>query len=267
MPKESGHHGPLRTNGAGSAKPRLSRVSIVWIVVVAAVLGALIVGALLGQQLTPPITKADSSAGSATDDSQEGAETGSGSPEPEIDMSRRIEGDPLAIGAADAPVVIVEYADFRCPYCAVVALDTLPVIVDEYVESGHVRIEWRDFPVFGQESTLAAMAARAAAAQGKFWDYHHAVYAIAPERGHADLPRERLLAIAGEVGMPDMAAFEASLDDPAVAALIETDRNEAVSLGATGVPAFLVNDVPIVGAQPLSVFRDTIDEQLARAKR
>src|SRR5450830_1341517 len=68
------------------------------------------------------------------------------------DMARRIPGDPTALGDPKAPVVLVEYSDLRCPFCGIYARETLPLLAREYVTSGKLRVEWRDLPVFGQES-------------------------------------------------------------------------------------------------------------------
>lgn len=201
----------------------------------------------------------------------QGATAGSadeqGSGEQTIDMSRRIDGDPTALGETDAPVVLVEYSDYRCPFCAVFARDTLPILVDEYVQSGQVRIEWRDLTVFGQESIDAAVAGRAAGAQGLFWEFNEATFRDAPERAHLDLPRERLLQIGRDIGVPDMARFESDLDDPGFLESVTADTDEAHSFGATGTPLFLVNDTPISGAQPVEAFRQAIDRELAEATR
>lgn len=183
-----------------------------------------------------------------------------------LDMSRRIAGDSTAVGSLDAPVVLVEYADYRCPFCGLFSRDTLPPLVEKYVERGDLRVEWRDLPVFGAESSAAAVAGRAAGEQGRFWEFNKAVYAIAPERGHAALPRERLIQLAGEAGVPDLTKFEADLDSPELKAAVSKDAQEAASLGATGTPTFLVNDTPLVGAQPLATFEKAIDAALKSAK-
>ena len=183
-----------------------------------------------------------------------------------LDMSRRIEGDPTAIGSPDAPVVLVEYADYRCPFCALFSRDTLPPLVAKYVDRGDLRVEWRDLPVFGAESSAAAVAGRAAGEQGRFWEFNKAVYAIAPERGHADLPRERLIQLAGDAGVPDLKKFEADLDSSELKAAVSKDAQEAASLGATGTPTFLVNDTPLVGAQPVATFEKAIEAALKSAQ-
>ncbi|MHB1171365.1 MAG: DsbA family protein [Lacisediminihabitans sp.] len=171
------------------------------------------------------------------------------------------------MGALNAPVVLVEYADYRCPFCGIFARDTMPKLVDEYVKSGNLRIEWRDFPIYGQESIDAAIAARAAGEQGLFWQYHAAVYAAAPERGHLSLPRQRLREIAQSVGVPDMAKFDSDMNSSALRGLVDADAKEATSLGVTGTPTFVVNSTPLIGAQPIDVFRKVIDNALAEARK
>ncbi|MDI3240868.1 DsbA family protein [Arthrobacter sp. AL08] len=183
-----------------------------------------------------------------------------------LDMSRRKASDPTAIGSPDAPVVLVEYADYRCPFCGLFSRDTLPPLVAKYVDRGDLRVEWRDLPVFGAQSSAAAVAGRAAGEQGRFWEYNKALYAIAPERGHAELPRERLIQLAGDAGIPDLKKFEVDLDSAALKEAVSKDAQEAASLGATGTPTFLVNDTPLVGAQPLASFEKAIDAALKSAK-
>lgn len=191
-------------------------------------------------------------------------QSGENSGEQTLDLARRIDGEVTALGEVDAPVVLVEYSDFRCPFCGVFARDTLPVLVEEYVETGQVRIEWRDLPVLGDESVAAAVAARAAGEQGYFWEFAEVVYAGAPERGHVSLPPERLLEIATQIGVPDLDQFVADLDSAEILAAVQMDAAEAQYLGIASTPMFVVNETPVAGAMPLQVFRDTIDSELAK---
>ncbi|UCR88884.1 DsbA family protein [Mycetocola spongiae] len=186
-------------------------------------------------------------------------------PAPQVpDLARRVQGDPLAIGSVDAPVVMIEYSDYRCPYCSLFSRDILPTLIDTYVADGTLRIEWRDLPIFGEQSEAAAMAGRAAGEQGKFWEYQHALHAEAPERGHPDLPREKLIALASAAGVPDLAAFETAMDNPAHAQAIGADVREAQSLGITGTPAFLIGGEAMSGMQPMEIFQAAIERQAAR---
>ncbi|HEX5597697.1 MAG TPA: DsbA family protein [Micromonosporaceae bacterium] len=178
-------------------------------------------------------------------------------------LIRRQEGDPLALGRVDAPVVIIEYADFQCPYCARFARQTVGQLKTEYVDRGLVRIEWRDLPILGPESETAAAAARAAGAQGRFWEYHDALYAEDRRVNSGALTDAALRAIAADLGL-DLARFDLDRDSGATRAALARDEQEAIALGITGTPAFIVDDTPVIGAQPYEEFKRIIDAALAK---
>lgn len=187
-----------------------------------------------------------------------------GQPAPEFTLERRVDGDPMSLGAVDAPVVMIEYSDYRCPFCGVYARKTQPEIIKKYVDTGKLRIEWRDLPVLGEASATAAVAARAAGEQGLFWEFNEAVYAAAPERSKAELSEPELLAFAKTVGVPDMAKFASDLKSPALMALVQADLKEGTSLGLNSTPTFVINNQAIPGAQPMEIFSQVIDEALAQ---
>ncbi|MFF4169718.1 DsbA family protein [Streptomyces sp. NPDC001744] len=177
--------------------------------------------------------------------------------------ARRDASDKLALGRADAPVVLVEYADFKCGYCGKFARDTEPALVEKYVGNGTLRIEWRNFPIFGEESEAVARASWAAGQQGRFWEFHKAAYAEgAKEKGFGG---DRLAALAKEAGVPDAARFARDSAGEAARAAVRKDQEEGYALGATSTPSFLVNGRPIAGAQSLGTFTEAI-EAAARAK-
>lgn len=203
--------------------------------------------------------------GTQAEDESGSQDAAAGAQQQEFDLSRRIDGDPTAMGEVEAPVVLIEFADYRCPFCGKFHRDTLGDLVDEYVADGRMRVEWRDAPVFGDESVDAAVAARAAAEQGLFWEYQHAVFGEAPDSGHPDLPREVLIEHAQSAGVADMEKFEADLDSEDLQGQVQSDFEEAQRLGVTSVPTFAINDSVISGAQPADVFRETIEKELAEA--
>lgn len=174
------------------------------------------------------------------------------------------EGDPMAIGAIDAPIVLSEWTDYRCPFCAVYSRDTLPQILKEYVDAGKVRIEVHDVAFFGDESARAAVAARAAGEQGKYFEFMDAVYQAAPESGHPELPVEELIGFAKAAGVPDLAKFEADMQREDLAAAVQQSTAEAQQLGVTSVPFFAVGGQALSGAQPIENFREFLDQQLAQ---
>lgn len=180
-------------------------------------------------------------------------------------LARRTPDDPLAMGEPDAPVTMLVYSDYRCPFCAKFSQDTQPTLVDRYVESGVLRLEWRDLPIFGDESMDAARAGRAAAEQGKFWEYNDAVYADAPgDTSHPDMTPEILRGYAEEVGL-DLEQFEADMASDKFDDEIMADLNEASGIGASSTPTFLINGTPVLGAQPLEVFTNAIEQAADQA--
>ncbi|MET9855148.1 thioredoxin domain-containing protein [Streptomyces sp. NPDC006450] len=178
-------------------------------------------------------------------------------------LARREPGDKLAAGRADAPVVLIEYSDFACGYCGKFARDTEPELVKKYVEDGTLRIEWRNFPIFGADSEAAARAAWAAGQQDRFARFHAAAYAEgAKEKGFG---AERLTELAREAGVPDLERFQADMAGEQAAAAIRKDREEGYRIGVTSTPSFLINGQPIAGAQPPAAFDAAIAEAKARA--
>ncbi|WP_078968527.1 MULTISPECIES: DsbA family protein [unclassified Streptomyces] len=185
---------------------------------------------------------------------------------PELEAyARRDASDGLALGRADAPVVLIEYADFKCGYCGKFARDTEPLLVEKYVENGTLRIEWRNFPIFGEESEAVARASWAAGQQGCFWEFHRAAYAEgAKEQGYG---KDRLAALAKEAGVPDAARFAKDTEGQAARTAVRKDQDQGYALGATSTPSFLVNGRPIAGAQPLETFTEAIEAAARTAKK
>ncbi|MYU01043.1 MULTISPECIES: DsbA family protein [unclassified Streptomyces] len=179
-------------------------------------------------------------------------------------LARRDAGDKLAVGRADAPVVLIEYADFKCGYCGKFARDTEPELIEEYVEKGTLRIEWRNFPIFGEESENAARGAWAAGQQDRFWEFHAAAYAEgAKEKGFS---KDRVKALAREAGVKDLARFMKDLDGEGARAAVAKDQEQAYGIGATSTPSFLINGRPIAGAQPKETFTRAIEAAAEQAR-
>ncbi len=127
------------------------------------------------------------------------------------------------------------------------------------MEDGTLRIEWKDFPYQGQESLDAAVAARAAQAQGGFWEYHDLVYENQSSGNSGGYDREGLAALAGEAGL-DVEKFEKDLESARYESVVQADFQEGQGLGISGTPTFMVNDELIVGLQPLETFEQVIEE-------
>ena len=170
--------------------------------------------------------------------------------------------DPRAVGDVDAPVVMVDFSDYSCPMCARFAQDTEPGLQD-LVDDGTLRIEYRDFVIFQDHgSDIAAAGARAAAAQGKFIEYHRAAYAAADPNGHASYTEDSVVALARSAGVPDLDRFRTDLTAQATKDEVGAETARAQQMGINGTPFFMINDTAFSGAQPLAYVRATIENQL-----
>jgi protein-disulfide isomerase len=137
-----------------------------------------------------------------------------------------------------------------------------PELVDKYVEDGTLRLEWRDFPYLGQESVNAAMAARAAQDQGKFWEYHDLLY----ENQSGGFSEERLVELARETGL-EVERFEEDLAGGTFEQAVAKDFREGQQMGITGTPTFVINGRVLAGLQPLEVYEDAIEQAKEEAEQ
>ncbi|MCB5169678.1 thioredoxin domain-containing protein [Streptomyces bambusae] len=239
------------SSSASARKPLLAAAGVA--------LAAVTLGLVSWQATAPAEETADTASSSAAAP----ADPHAAGARPElVALARREAADPMAVGRADAPVVLIEYADYRCGYCGKYARDTEPALIEKYVENGTLRIEWRNSPIFGAESEAAARAAWAAGRQGRFAQFHAAAYAEgAKEQGFG---ADRLAELAKQAGVPDLARFTRDMDGTEAKAALARDTAEAQRIGVSSTPSFLVNGRPIAGAQPESAFTEAI-EAAARA--
>jgi len=160
-------------------------------------------------------------------------------------------------GPKNAPVTIVEFSDFQCPFCKNV-VPTLEALEKQY--GNKVKVAFKNQPLpFHANARPAAAASLAANAQGKFWEYHDKLFA------HQEaLDRASLEKYAAELGL-DMSKFKAALDSKKFDAQITADATEATWAGAEGTPTFFINGRKLVGAQPLDAFKTIIDDELKKA--
>lgn len=160
-------------------------------------------------------------------------------------------------GPEGAPVTIIEFSDFQCPYCKRVA-PTIAEILGKYPEQ--VRLVFRHLPLdrIHPRARPAAEAAVCADDQGQFWAYHDRIFSDTGNLADEDLER-----FASELGL-EMEAFQRCLSEGTSDAVVSADAEAAAALGLRGTPAFFVNGIPLRGAQPASQFVSIIEEELAR---
>ena len=163
-----------------------------------------------------------------------------------------------SLGPLSAPVTLVEFSDFQCPFCAR-AVPTLKALREKYPDE--LRVVYRHMPLdFHPHARPAAIASACADAQGQFWAYHDRLF----EQQQALSP-EDLMAHAEAIGL-ETEIFQSCLEATETAATVEADQKAAEALGATGTPAFFINGIFLSGAQPLEVFQAVIDEELQRGQ-
>lgn len=176
--------------------------------------------------------------------------------------------DGKTVGSPDAPVVLTEYADFQCPFCLRYTVEDEPMIIDEYVKTGKVRIEFRHRPILGPESVRAAAASECAADQDKFWDYHNHLFRVQAAAGQLTNEKNNsgrfsdsnLTKYAGDLGL-DVTAFSACLGSSAASDRVAADDLSGTQLGVSGTPSFFLNGQPLGGTpRDLDAWRSILDQ-------
>lgn len=176
-------------------------------------------------------------------------------------------GDGPALGNADAPITIIEFSDYQCPFCKRHFTNTLSALKTNYIDTGKVRYVFRDFPLdsIHPYARKAAEAAHCAGDQGKFWDMHDVMFNY-----QGALMQDNLKGIAHDMKL-DVEAFNACLDGGKYAKTVEADVAAGSAAGVTGTPGFFIGKTKpdgtmvatlMKGAQPAAAFSQVIDRLL-----
>lgn len=177
----------------------------------------------------------------------------------------------LAIGAADAPVVIQEWADYQCPVCAQWATNELPQLMEQYVNTGKVRIEFHDFAFLdryfqngaGRESVRAAEAVHCAMDQGQGFEMHTTIFANHHGENEGAFSQSRLVQMAKDLGM-DGATFESCLKNDTHLDTVKASYDQAINLGVNSTPTFFINGEKVTGYQTFEQLQQRIDAELSK---
>jgi len=180
-----------------------------------------------------------------------------------------LDDDPVK-GDPNAPVTVVEFSDFQCPFCSRFYTQTLPALQENYIDTGKIKLVYKDLPLdnLHPNARPVHIAAECADEQGKFWDYHDVLFEKQSEwqrLSSSDL-QTTLIQYADDFGL-QTASFEACLSSPEMADEVNADLLQAASYGATGTPTFFIGNekngfIKLVGAQPYAAFQAAIDAQL-----
>ncbi len=171
-----------------------------------------------------------------------------------------------ALGSKDAPITMVVFGDYQCYYCNQFYHKTEPDIVKNYIDTGKVRLVFKDFTIIGQDSVNAAHAAHCAQEQGKFWQYHDALYNNWEGENTGWASSSNLLTFAKQQNL-DLNQFDQCMTQSRYASVIQGSVSNAKDLGLTGTPDFFIigsdNSITkVVGAQPYEVFDEIFKSKL-----
>ncbi len=168
--------------------------------------------------------------------------------------------DDAVLGDVTAPVTVIIFGDYQCPFCEQQFTEVESKLRTEYVDTGKIKMAFRDFPLTNiHPSALpAAKAAQCAGVQGKYWQYHDALFAKQSELAKLDFTQ------LAETFNLDLKKFADCTNDPATAAEIAKDQQDGAAAGIEGTPGSFINGVFIAGAYPYETFKQVIDEELAK---
>ena len=181
----------------------------------------------------------------------------------EITISKLSENGSPIMGDPDAPITILEWGDYQCTFCYKFHQNTLNVINEEFIKTGKVKVIFKDFPLNGPDSKLAAEASYCAHDQGKYWEYHDQLYENWAGERTGWITRESLSEFAESINL-EIVEFNKCLDENKYENKINSIYEFGNQIGIDATPSFLVfNDEKIIkirGNQPLEVFLKTFDE-------
>ena len=176
-------------------------------------------------------------------------------------------GDDYVLGEAGAPVTIIEFGDYQCPFCGRFFSQTEPQIRENYVKNGKAKFIYKDIAFLGQESIDAALAANCAGEQGKFWEYHDSLFGAEikdGEENNGNLNKSLFLSLARSTKLNE-GQFTSCFDSKKYLAEVEGDTAEAeASLPQLSTPSTFVNNRLVSGAVPYEQLKAVIDAELKK---
>ena len=265
MPKKlsASHHVKRVRHLGSSALKKVKAVSTTQVLVTLLVIAAFLIGVLY--------TKVDYlEKGQAGNNNQAAAPAGqqqAAAPQQGLADGQKADvgvgGFPV-LGNENAKVTIIEFADFRCPFCEQYFTNTATQLYNDYIKTGKVKFYFRNFAFLGDASTVAANAAECANDQGKFWEYHDWLYKNQPPESDTSMYNtDSLTQAAVTLGMNGN-TFKDCLANKKDDSKAAKDLSDGQAAGVSGTPTFFVNGTALIGAQPYSAFKTLIDQELAK---
>lgn len=182
--------------------------------------------------------------------------------EPEPGKTEVSIDDDTVLGDPNAPITVVEFSDFQCSFCKRFFENTLPGFKTKYIDTGKVKLVYRDFPLnFHKQAQKAAETTECAGEQDKYWQMHDLIFQEQDSWVGNDKATDVFKGFAKQIGL-NMSSFNNCLDNGQMAKEVEKDYRDGIAAGVSGTPTFFVNGEKLVGAQPLSSFEAIIEPML-----
>lgn len=168
--------------------------------------------------------------------------------------------DDEILGDSNAKVTIIEFSDYQCPFCKKFYDETLPLLKKDYINTGKVKLIYRDYPLSSihPKAQKASEAAECAGEQKKYYDYHDKLF-----KNQNFLEIDNLKKYAKELGL-NTKEFNDCLDSNKMASEVQKDLEDGQNLGVDGTPAFFINGIPLTGSQPFEAFKNLIEQELIK---
>ena len=242
------------------------------VLVAALVIGAFVIGSLWTK--VQYLEKGAAVAGTTTTGNQPaGAPAAAGAPQAPTKGIASIDDDPI-LGDKNAPITIIEFSDYECPFCKRHFTDTFPQLIKNYIDTGKAKLVFRDFPLSFHDpmATKEAVAANCAKEQGgdkKYFEFHDEIFKRTTSNGNG-LNEDKIQAIAKDIGL-NTSKFTSCLSNKAMEDEIKKDIADGSAAGASGTPTFLIGKSTsdgkiegdlLIGAQPFAAFQAVIDPLL-----
>jgi len=170
--------------------------------------------------------------------------------------------DDVVLGDPAAQVTLVEFGDYQCTFCTKFFKETEPALISKYVETGQLKIVFRDLAINGRESVNAAYAAQCAREQDKFWEYHDRLFNERKGYNVGVFNQDNLERFAADLGL-NVDEFRTCYSSEKTASEVNKDIRDAQRFGARGTPTFILNGQLVVGAQPLAFWESAIEQLLS----
>jgi len=173
----------------------------------------------------------------------------------------QVSSSDFVLGDQNAPVTMIEYSDFQCPFCGKFFKETESMLREKYIKTGKVKFIYRNFAFLGEESLWAAAAARCAGEQDKFWQYHDYLYSNQTGENQGAFSKDNLKSFAVVLGL-DKGKFNTCLDSEKYTDLIQEETKAGGEAGVQGTPASFINGILYPGALPNATFTQIINNEL-----